>query len=361
MTKDTNKKSSERSRPVRRFSGGLFFRLTISFSAIIAAAIIAVGLAILIKTGKNSFADTLSAMLTTYWMLILIALGIGISIGAIMINKILKPLKPLERGMQQVVDGDFSIRLASDATAATEIRELVDSFNKMTQELEQNEILKTDFISNVSHEFKTPLSSISGYATLLNDDTLTKEERETYVEHIRMAVQKLSTLTGNMLKLSKLEHSATPTEKKKFNLSDQIRQCILMAESKWTAKELVMDVNLSELTYYGDENMLAQVWQNLIDNAVKFTPRGGRIMISLTEIPQGVRFLIRDSGIGMNDKVLAHVFEKFYQGDLSHSAEGNGLGLALAKRIVDAAGGTIKVESELDKGSVFTVILPANK
>ena len=358
MTKRVAEKTGARTKSPKRFSGGLFFKLIISFSAVIALAVIGMGLAIIIQVGEESFAGTLVKLLTSYWLLIVVVMVLSVTLGGIMINKILKPMKPLEKAMQEVSDGDFSIRVRPDPRSATEIGELVDSFNRMVAELENNEVLKNDFISNVSHEFKTPLSSIQGYATLLADPSVSDEERIEYSQSICLAVQKLSALTGNMLKLSKLEHSSYSFEKKKFNLSEQVRMCILLSESQWSAKDLTLDINLSEITYRGDADMLAQVWQNLIDNAIKFTPTGGRIVVSLTETPQGVRFLIRDNGIGMSDKTISHIFEKFYQGDLSHSAEGNGLGLALVKRIIDAVGGSIKVESEPDKGSVFTVLLP---
>ena len=344
----------------KRIYGGLTFKLLISFAAIFILAITGIGIGFAVDRSNESATESLLQFVFASWPFTVVVLALSITISAIVIKAILKPLNSLETAMQAVTNGDFSVRLPNENTT-TEIGSLIESFNKMTLELQHNETLKTDFIANVSHEFKTPLSSISGYAILLSDPALSDEERRSYSENICAAVRKLSALTGNMLRLTRLENSTISGERRRFNLTEQIRQCVLFAEPQWTEKQLALDLELQELSYCGDEDMLAQVWQNLLDNAVKFSNVGGNITITLTQTSQGIRFLIRDTGIGMSEKTMAHIFEKFYQGDESHSVDGNGLGLSLVKRIVEAIGATIEVTSEPGAGSTFTVLLPIDE
>ena len=238
------------------------------------------------------------------------------------------------------------------------IREMYGDFNAMAKELAGVETLRSDFVSNVSHEFKTPLAAIEGYATLLQNKNLSSDKAREYLEKIISNAHKLSVLTGNILNLSKLENQNNVPNRKPFDLSEQIRKTILMLESAWEEKNISFDLSLPDIQYSGDAGMLFHVWYNLIGNAIKFSEKNSAIRIDLRTAENKVYVTIEDHGCGIDEKILPHIFEKFYQGDTSHSADGNGLGLALVKRIVILCGGEILVKSEKNKGSEFTVVLP---
>ncbi len=272
-------------------------------------------------------------------------------------SRILRPIRTLSDASKTVATGNFNVKI----TAQTDIEELnttFDNFNNMVTELNSIETLRNDFVANVSHEFKTPLAAIEGYAMLLQDENLTDEERGEYVRKITDNTKRLSSLTGDILLISKLDNQTFASDKHPFRLDEQIREAILTHEIGWTDKEIELDIELSEITYLGEESLLLQVWLNLIGNAVKFTLRGGKIGVKLLESQDSVTVTVSDNGIGMDKDTAKHIFEKFYQGDTSHANEGNGLGLALCKKIVEKCNGSITVESELNKGSRFTVKLP---
>ena len=234
---------------------------------------------------------------------------------------------------------------------------LIENFNIMIKELGKIEMLRKDFISNVSHEFKTPLSSIQGFATLLKNTNLTDEQKE-YTNIIIDESSKLAKLTSNILSLSKLETHDTAFDKKTFFLDEQLRHCLLLLDSKMQEKNINLDIDFEKVKYYGSEELLEQVWINLLENAIKYSNNNGNIYVSCGIKKQHIEVSIRDTGIGMSKETMERIFEKFFQGDKAHSSEGNGLGLALVKRIIDIVGGTIEVESKLGAGSVFTVSLP---
>lgn len=288
---------------------------------------------------------------------LLVSCCIGTAISAIISKKMLNPLTTFTNAAKKVAKGDFSIRL-DENSSIEELRQASVSFNKMVQELGSTETLRSDFVTNVSHEMKTPIAAIEGYATLLQNDELTREERNDYTARIIESTKKLSTLTSNILKISKLENQEMQIHEQVFDLDEQIRQAILSLEQLWSRKDLELDIDLAPIKFKGSEELLMQVWTNIIGNAVKFTPKGGKISVSLTEKKEAVAVKIADNGIGMSGSVTRHVFEKFYQGDSSRSSEGNGLGLALALRIVRISGGDISVESKEGEGSTFTVTLP---
>ena len=269
---------------------------------------------------------------------------------------IFKPIQQLIRALEEVALGDFQIRLPENVKGF-QIHEVNVNFNKMMKELNSIEMLKSDFIQNVSHEIKTPLASIKGYAYLLTSTPLTPEQQE-YAERILKSSQQLSTLTGNILKLSNLENQQITPDRLTFSLDEQLRQAILSMEPLWSAKNLSMDLDLPETSYRGNAELLNQIWMNLLSNAVKFTPAGGTVSIGITEnqTQVGVRFC--DTGIGMTQEVQAHIFDKFYQGEHNRSIEGNGLGLALVKKILSLCGGAVEVESSPGCGAVFQVWLP---
>ncbi|MBE7057416.1 MAG: HAMP domain-containing histidine kinase [Ruminococcaceae bacterium] len=264
------------------------------------------------------------------------------------------PVKKLREGMGKVSEGDFTVRLQTKSSSL-EMQEMFAGFNMMVQELEATEILQSDFVSNVSHEFKTPINAIEGYATLLQDYSGDPEQKE-YVEKILFNTKRLSSLVGNILLLSKIENQTINTNKIMFRLDEQIRQSILALEPEWSAKNIEFDIDLENVDFYGSENLMHHVWDNVIGNAIKFSPKNGKVQIRLYKQDGKIFFSVRDNGSGLSDEAKKHIFDKFYQGDSSHKQEGNGLGLSLVKRILYITGGEIKAENVLDGGCLFTII-----
>ena len=269
------------------------------------------------------------------------------------------PIKDLREGMKDVADGNFDIRLKTKSTSV-EIQELIAGFNLMAKELGSIEMLRTDFVSNVSHEFKTPINAIEGYTTLLQGDEHLGEEQKDYVDKILFNTHRLSSLVSNILFLSKIENLDIQTNQTKFRLDEQIRESIVALERDWGPKNIDLDVDLEWVDYYGNESIMYHIWDNLIGNAVKFSPEGGEIAISLQKMPECYLFIIEDQGPGISEDTMKHIYDKFYQGDTSHEAEGNGLGLALVKRIIELVGGQILAENVEIGGCRFMVSLPKN-
>ncbi len=272
---------------------------------------------------------------------------------------IFSPITRLSEAMRQVSRGDFSHRL-EPPNRVREIREIYDNFNLMVQELGATEIIQTDFVSNVSHEFKTPINAIEGYATLLQDAQASPEQAM-YVEKILLNTHRLNQLVGNILLLSKVDHQTIDSNKSTFRLDEQIRQAIVLLEPKWEAKEIEFDVNLDSVAFTGNESMLLHVWINLLDNAIKYDPFAGMVSLRLEQQPGTIVFTIEDTGPGIAPEAQKHIFDKFYQSDSSHTSEGNGLGLALTKRVLDTCGGRIRVENLPEAGCRFTVTLPTTE
>ena len=269
----------------------------------------------------------------------------------------LNPFIKLGAAMKRVAKGDFSIRLQSKSVFKV-IREIYGSFNLMTEELGMTEIVQTDFVSNVSHEFKTPINAIEGYATLLQNSPQSDAERDIYVEKILFNTGRLSELVSNILLISKIENQAIQSQGTLFRLDEQIRQSIVVLEPKWDKKNIELDLELESIEFVGNQGLLHHVWDNLIDNAIKFSPEGAEIKVRLAREGESVAFSVSDSGEGIDEKIKEHIFDKFFQGDSSHKSEGNGLGLALVKKIADMHGGSISAENIDGGGCMFTVILP---
>ncbi len=288
--------------------------------------------------------------------LVVVSLLIGTVLTWFLSRMFFDPIKKLNKAMGQVAEGDFSVRL-STKSSSDEIREIYSGFNLMAQELGHTEILQTDFVSNASHEFKTPLNAIEGYSTLLqNSGNLTHQQQE-YVEKIIFNTRRLSSLTGSILLLSKIENQSIPTKQSHFRLDEQIRQSILALEPEWEEKEISFDVELEEISYFGNENLLHHVWDNLISNAIKFNPPGGSVAIGLTRNGENLTCTVADTGPGIPEDARKHIFDKFYQADSSHREQGNGLGLALVKQIVALEGGNVWAENLPQGGCRFTVSL----
>lgn len=289
------------------------------------------------------------------------AIAFSVVIGIIITNYItlafFDPITKLADSMKSVAGGNFKVEAQTDSKIS-DVRDIYDSFNLMVSELAATETLQTDFISNVSHEFKTPINAIEGYASLLQDRSKTDAERDVYVEKILFNTRRLSTLAGNILLLSKVMNQSILPQRTVFRLDEQVRQAILALESKWTAKEIDFDVELDELSYCGYDELLCHVWLNLIDNAVKFDPHGGFVRLRLRKTAKSVVFTVEDDGPGIPEGEAEHIFNKFYRSDSQRASEGNGLGLALVKQIVELCGGAVSVENLPEAGSRFTVTLP---
>ncbi|MHB9291749.1 putative Sensor histidine kinase RcsC [Hollandina sp. SP2] len=270
-----------------------------------------------------------------------------------------RPIRRLSEAARKIARGDFSVRIAPVRKDGKKdfVEVMFDDFNTMAEELASIEILKNDFIAGVSHEIKTPLAVIQSYAAALQNEALDPEERREYIKTIITSAQKLSALVSNILKLNKLEHQEIQPAAVTFDLSEQIRRCALAFEDLWERKNITFDADLDELMVCYDESMLEIVWNNLIANAVKFTAPGGSITLTLKKLAGFAVVRITDSGCGMDEETQKHIFDKFYQGDPSHSQEGNGLGLALVKKVIDITGAKIGLMSKIGEGTTFTVRL----
>ncbi len=297
--------------------------------------------------------------LSRFLELSIIALAVGVGITQVMGKWFFEPIKKLGDAMNRVAEGDFSVQL-EERNSSPEIANIYQKFNLMVRELRATEVLQTDFVSNVSHEFKTPINAIEGYATLLQDRE-GMDDGEQYVDKILRNTRRLSKLVGNILLLSKIDNQAIQQKKTTFRLDEQIRQAIVMLEPEWIRKDVDFDVDMQDITIQGYENLLFHVWNNLLSNAIKFNPPKGMIRILLRQEGKKVIFQIEDSGPGISEAAQKHIFDKFYQGDSSHKEEGNGLGLALAKKIVALSGGEISAGNIPAGGCRFTVVLAAQE
>lgn len=344
---------SQKSAPAKRskFNYGFIFSSAAFIGSLLSTAL---ALAVVWLLNRR-FGVWLGIPYTIRVLLISILSGAAIAVG---LSKIfVSPMMKLGDAMRKVAGGDFSVRL--DCTSKIrDVREVYGSFNTMVKELGNTETLQTDFVSNVSHEFKTPINAIDGYASLLQDSQLTDEQKNAYIDKIIFNTRRLSDLVGNILLLSKVNNQTISLKASTFRLDEQVRQSILALESKWEKKEIEFDIDLDEIEYTGYENLLSHVWLNLIDNAVKFSPQNGQIRIRLKQLDGSVTFSIWDNGLPIPEADIDRIFNKFYQGDNSHASEGNGLGLALVRKIVAAAHGTINVTSSEDAGTEFVVALP---
>ena len=271
-----------------------------------------------------------------------------------------RPLKEIERVLDKVVAGDFSVRIDSVKGIGTgnEFDEVITYLNHMIEELSGVETLRTDFIANVTHELKTPMAVMQNYGTLLQGTAVTEEQRIEYGKAITEQTRRLSGLVTNILKLNKLENQQIYPNTEKYDLSEQVCECMLEFESVWEAKEIEIETDIMDEVYVeADKELLSLVWNNLLSNALKFTEPGGMVSLSLYQDDTSVYVQVKDTGCGMTAETGQNIFKKFYQGDTSHATKGNGLGLALVKRVIDICRGEISVSSRLGEGSTFTVKL----
>ncbi len=291
-------------------------------------------------------------------VVLIICAGLGSLFIAIAVRMIVRPIKKLTAATKEVAKGNFDIEIKT--RSRDEVGQLADNFNIMTKELKNIQYLRKDFISSVSHEFKTPMTSIQGFAKLIKNRKLSQEQFEEYTDIIISETGRLANLSSNLLKLANLENQAIQEQSTIFSIDEQIRMVILLLENKWSTKNIEFDLDLDEVAYTGDEDLLKQVWINLITNAIKFSYDYGEIKISLKKEGNIIKTSIADNGIGIPEDDKARIFEKFYKGDKSRTAEGSGLGLSIVKKIIERSSGRIYFESKAGKGTKFTVELYTN-
>ncbi len=330
------------------------------------AFVISCCMILFINTMTRSMGITLTeenintAAIATFWNVVFLSL-ICTVIDAIRRKLTIdRPVKQIVAAAERIAKGDYSVRIPDFHThsQATGLDRIADCYNKMAEELSGVETLQTDFIANVSHELKTPLSVMQNYGTLLQQPDLSEEERIQYARGISEACHRLANLITNILKLNKLENQQIFPAMQRYNLTAQLAECLLAYENVWESRNIGIETELTDDVFiYADPELLTLVWNNLLSNAFKFTESGGRVGVSLKAENGCAVIAVSDTGCGISPEVGKHIFEKFYQGDTSHATQGNGLGLALVRRVVSILGGDIAVSSEVGKGSTFTVKL----
>lgn len=340
---------------LRQFSLMMVFTAFVFFIMLISMLAVLGGMRLLNYLGVITYPAAVHLPLMLF---ILVSLAVGVCVSLFVGRRPLKPWYTLANAANEIANGNYDVRVHGQGPEA--VQTLFDSFNHMAQELGSVEMLRNDFVNNFSHEFKTPISSIRGFARMLKTGGLTAQERDEYLDIIINESERLAELADNVLSLSRVEQQTIVTEKERFNLTEQIRLTTAQILSKWREKETDISLSGGEVYVTGNKELLRQVWINLLDNAMKFTSERAIIGIQIAQ-GEAAAVTITDNGIGMNDETLRHIFDKFYQGDLSHNSAGNGLGLPLVKRIVELHGGTISVVSEEGRGTSITVNLPGQE
>lgn len=301
--------------------------------------------------------------ITLVWLVLVLFIGSAIISSSLVRglgNKILfGSLRQITKASKAVANGDFSQRLESPREK--EIAEICDSFNEMVNKLGANELLARDFVSNVSHQFRTPLASIHGYAQLLEDNTLSEEEKNEYIDIIKEKAISLSNLINDVLELSRLEHLSADLEKEMFSIDEQLRKCIISMEEQLNEKNIEVMLELQAINYLGCKELICEVWNNLLENAIKFSHKDGIINVKLVSNFDEVTISVRDYGIGMSDETKNRMFDRFYRGKEAHGIDGCGLGMSMVKSIVQKHGGSITIDSELGHGSNIIVSLPVQQ
>ena len=349
--------SASPARPRLSRSLVFLFHRTVFFSIALGLCCICAVFLLLLRLGYLRLADSSPNFLLFLGFIALLSILVSVVAARIVGEKLFAPVRELQEASKKVADGDFSVSVRENSEIR-ELQEMAHSFNCMVHELQSTEIVHSDFIRNISHELRTPLSSIEGYATLMQSPSLSEDKRLEYAGKIIAGTRRLSALTDSILTLSRLENRQVGIQRAPFALDEQLRQTVLLYEKEWTAKDIGLELRLPPVTCSGSEELLYQVWQNLIGNAVKFCGQGGRIAVSCGQDEKQVRVVVRDNGIGIPAQDLGHIFEKFYQSERSRSTPGNGLGLTLAKQIAELHGGRIEALSNPAEGTVFTVTLP---
>ena len=344
----------------RHFGLILLFALVLFLTLLIHTVIVGVSMYLLEKNTPFSITGiTPTDIIRLTSSLAVMSIPVGVIV-AVMVSKFpLKPIRNLIEGMDALASGNFSSRVNVGAIMRRypSYVGVADSFNKMAEQLENTEMLRSDFVNNFSHEFKTPIVSIAGFAKLLKRNDLTEQQRQEYLTAIEEESLRLSVMATNVLSLTKVENQTILSDVTRFNLSEQIRSCVLLLERKWTEKELELILEFEEHFILANEELLKQVWINLLDNAVKFAPHGHTIQIVIRKENDAVQVEVANTGSQIPSEKQNLIFNKFYQGDESHTTPGNGVGLAIVRRVVDLHGGTVVVSSREDV-TKFMVTLP---
>lgn len=287
---------------------------------------------------------------------------IGLVLVIVVFKHVIGPIRKMSDATKKVAKGDFNVQIENKKIRKDEIGTLTENFNMMVRELESNEYLSKEFMNNVSHEFKTPIASIQGFANLLKDKDLSEKDKEEYIDIIIEESGRLANLSNNIQQLSKLENKKGLIQKQKVAIDEQIRKCIIILNNKLEEKNIEIGMDEDKDVFLNvNEDMMHQVWINLINNAIKYTDDNGRIDIIIDEFKDRVVVEVKDTGRGIKEENVDKIFEKFYQEDSSHNSEGNGLGLAIVKKIVELHKGTIEVKSKMGEGSSFIVTIPKDE
>lgn len=353
----TGDERKETIRRVGHFQTLQFFVVVITIATITCAAAISFGAVALLHC-IGVLGEDYNTSSTIVLIALLLCLSFSIIIALISSRIYVRPVDEIVAATRRVASGDFSVRV-NEKGALGEMRTLAASFNSMSDELSGIELFREDFINNFSHEFKTPIVSISGFAHQLTRDDLTEGQRIEYAQLIVAESERLASMSSNILLLTKLENQEIISDKTRIDLSEQLRDCLLSLQSLWEEKELALHLGLaSNVYYFGNSELIRHIWMNLLSNAIKFSRENGSICVLSRILSGNAEVVISDNGAGMDADAKAHMFEKFYQGDRTHFQTGNGLGLSIVKRIVDMCGGEILVKSDPGYGTEFTVRLP---
>ena len=296
---------------------------------------------------------------TLLWSILILVVSaiLGVVLAILIFQRYLEPLARLMQATQAVAAGDYSVRVEIRG-ARGDVAEYIRSFNKMDEELGSVEMLRSDFVNTFSHEFKTPLISIRGFAKLLQTRNLTEEQRQTYTDTIVREAERLTAMSTHILELTQYENTEIVSGKTSYSLDEQLRRCIHLQERSWLQKGLTVEGELEPVEFYGNEELVEHIWSNLISNAIRFTPAGGQITVLLRRGAGEVTVTVSDTGIGMDAETQRHIFDKFYRADQLSEVRGNGLGLAIVRRAVELCGGSVQVYSKVGCGATFIVTLP---
>ena len=328
---------------------------------VILTSILSLTLSALARNGILFQRDQVRYLLFGYAFKDVVLLVVAVALVLVFVNltsrSTTNPIRELTLATREIARGNYDVTVEVN-DRVEEIQELQRNFNLMAAELRSNEYLRKDFISNVSHQLKTPLSILSGYASLLEEGGLTQAEAAEYSAVVAREAQRLVGLIDDMLRLSRIDHREIRPRSDVFALGESLRRAVVRLQPRWSKAGLEMDADIPDMDCTGDEELLSQVWSNLLENAIKFTPAGGRIAVSLRREGDRAEIRVSDNGPGMDEETLSRIFEQFYQGDTPHRGEGSGLGLPLCRRIVELHGGTVTAESRPGEGSLFLVSLP---
>ena len=337
----------------KKFQLTLLFAGIVFFILLLTMFLIFTGIFILQKFGIH-MVDKSSRI--PLFLFAIVSLGVGTILALLSSKYPLKPIRIVGQAADEIARGNYKVRI--HLKGPDEFTQLSNSFNHMAEELNSVEMLRTDFVNNFSHEFKTPIVSIRGFAKMLKREDLTADERNEYLNIIIEESERLTELASNVLSLTKLEQQSILTDTRQCNIAEQIRLVIAMMYSKWSQKDITFDFDCGERYVNGNEELLKQIWMNMLDNAVKFSPNHSTVKISIIQRVHSTTVTIGNDGSPISENLSAHIFDKFYQGDTSHTEKGNGLGLAIVKRIVELHHGNIQLAEGSGNGTVFEISLP---